>query len=167
MRIVAVGTLSALVDDGDYELVSRFKWRPYRGGRSGKNGTNYAMAHSPMVDGERHSIIMHRIIMDASKGTGVDHVDGNGLNNQRSNLRLVTAAENGANQKSREGCSSKFKGVSLDKRHGTWKSYIQVRGKIMWLGQYRSEADAAKAYDAAARKYFGQYARLNFNEVQP
>lgn len=110
-------------------------------------------------------MIMHRLILNAPKGIKVDHQDGDGLNNQRRNIRLATNAQNSMNQKPRVKTSSKYKGVSLDKRHGTWKSQIGKNGAIIWLGQFRSEVEAAKAYDRAAREMFGEFACLNFNVV--
>ncbi len=110
---------------------------------------------------------MHRLILNAPKGVQVDHEDGNGLNNKRRNIRLATNQENARNSQKQVRRSSKYKGVSLDKRHGTWKSQVSVDGQIIWLGQFKSEVEAAKAYDMAARKMFGKFAKLNFNETQP
>lgn len=163
---VSRGKYIALIDDEDHALISRYKWRAYRGGDPGENGTVYAIAHKPMIGGiDQGSVIMHRLIMKAPKGVKVDHWDGEGLNNQKYNLRLATNPQNSQNQKLRNRGSSKYKGVSLDKRHGTWKAYIAVNGKLLWLGQHKSEGDAARAYDAAARKLFGEFAKCNFSNI--
>ena len=167
MREVEVGKYVALVDNEDFTKVSAYKWRPYKGGDQSSYETVYAIAHSPMVKGKRHSVIMHRLIMDAPKGVKVDHRDFDGLNNQKYNLRLPTNTQSSAYRRSCAGSSSKFKGVSLDKRHGTWKSQITFEGKARWMGQYASEILAAKAYDKAALELYGEYAVLNFNEIQP
>ena len=156
---VSLGRFVALIDDEDFELVSQYKWRAYRGGDPGRNGTWYAQAH---IKGSSSSIIMHRMIMNAPKGIKVDHQDFNGLNNQKYNLRLATNQQNARNRQEGSG-SSRFKGVSLDKRHGTWKSYIAVDKKCIWLGQHKEEEDAARAYDAAARRLFGEFAKCNFD----
>jgi hypothetical protein len=160
---VSKGKYVALIDDEDFELVSQYKWRAYRGGDPGKNGTVYAIAHEPMVNGkDRGSVIMHRLIMKAPKGLKIDHWDGEGLNNQKYNLRLATNQQNAHNRK----LGGKFKGVSLDKRHGTWKAYIVFDRKNIWLGQHKTEESAARAYDMAARRLFGEFAKCNFNQIR-
>jgi hypothetical protein len=95
----------------------------------------------------------------------VDHWDGSGLNNRRYNLRDVTRIQNQMNQKKKRGGSSRFKGVSRRKNAKKWAARIVVNDKRLWLGVFASETKAAKAYDAAAKKYFGEFARLNFPEV--
>jgi hypothetical protein len=165
MKKVKVGKYWATVSDRDYELVSQYTWRPYKGGDPGANGTYYAIAHEHgRKFGEKDvSVIMHRLILNAPKGIKVDHRDGDGLNNQRGNLRLATNKQNSMNQKPHVNTSSPYKGVSLDKRHGTWKAYIISDGKSIWLGQHKSEEEAARAYDVAARKLFGEFAKCNFS----
>jgi len=163
MKRVKVGEHWAEVDNRDFALVSQYKWRSTKGGDPGKNGTIYAIAHTSMVNGKRNTVSMHRLILNAPKGVQVDHDDGNGLNNKRRNIRLATNQQNQRNRKPGSNQSSKFKGVSLDKRHGTWKAYIIVDGKNIWLGQHKTEEDAAKAYDVAARRLFGEFAKCNLS----
>jgi hypothetical protein len=166
MREIPVGKHIARIDDKNYDLISAYTWRPYIGGKPGRHKTVYAIAHEhgrkfrePDV-----SVIMHRLILNAPKGIQVDHRDGDGLNNQEYNLRLADNISNAQNGRSQIGRSSQYKGVSLDKRHGTWKCYIRVNKVNKWLGQFKSEIDAAMAYDRAARKFFGEFACLNFND---
>lgn len=158
---VSRGKYTALIDDEDYALVSQYKWRAYKGGDPGKNGTVYAIAHTPMVNGKRSSVIMHRLIMKAPKGVLVDHRDFYGLNNQKQNLRIASDEQNGQHKQKQSNTSSRFKGVSLDKRHGTWKCQINIDGVLVWLGQFQSELAAAQAYDEAATKHHGEFAVLN------
>lgn len=113
---------------------------------------------------------MHRIVLERKLGRRlkkkemVDHIDGNGLNNSRSNLRVATNAQNSENQrkKANANTSSKFKGVSWHKSTRKWRAYIRHKYKCVHLGLFRSETDAAKAYDRRAKKLFGDFCNLNF-----
>lgn len=106
---------------------------------------------------------MHRQILGLTDSkVQCDHKDGNSLNNQRSNLRIVTNQQNSFNMKSRIGCVSKYKGVVWDKTHNKWQVRISVSGKRKHIGLFIDEVEAAKAYDTAAKKYFGEFAKLNF-----
>jgi AP2 domain len=153
----------ALIDEDDYELVSQYRWRvieqPRKPGR--KPSGPYAMTSLPSPgDGTREkNILMHVLIMGF---TGVDHVNGNGLDNRRSvNLRPATTSLNKANGDRYFG-SSGYKGVYWQKRTKRWQAMVRVNGKGVYLGYFDDPADAARAYDAAARKAFGEFARLNF-----
>jgi hypothetical protein len=92
----------------------------------------------------------------------VDHKDNNGLNNQKQNLRICTYSENGANQRKTRGASSKYKGVHWDKGRSKWRSEINVAGCRISLGRVSSEEEAGEAYDKAAYRAFGSFAKLNF-----
>jgi len=102
---------------------------------------------------------MHRLIMGNPQGMEVDHINGNGLDNRRCNLRVVTTSQNQANQHARRGRSS-FKGVF--KQRSRWRARIHVQQKGINLGSFLTEEEAARAYDAAALHYFGEHACLNF-----
>lgn len=125
----------ALVDDDDYEYLSKFKWRVQK-----QKNSCYASKYNP--DGSETR--MHREIVGAREGYDVDHIDGNGLNNQKENLREVTRRQN--NQNLHVATSSVFPGVSRHKRSGKWQSTVKVNGKQKWLGQYDSEKEAFSAY---------------------
>lgn len=103
---------------------------------------------------------MHRTIIQASPGMEVDHINGNGLDNRKSNLRFCSRQQNTHNQKHQKGRASKYKGVN--KRKNKWQARIQLPNKKrICLGAFYDEADAAKAYNEAALKYFGEFSRLN------
>ncbi len=111
-------------------------------------------------------VYMHRQIMESKKGEIIDHVDRDGLNNLRSNLRLATKSQNNMNRSGRKGTSSKYKGVSWFNRGGYWRAMIHFEGRYKFLGRFESETEAAKAYDEAAREYHGEFAYQNFSEEQ-
>ncbi|MBN2312335.1 MAG: HNH endonuclease [Sedimentisphaerales bacterium] len=129
-----------------------------------KSGNIYYPTHGewdPLLSTVR-LIYMHRLIMNPPSKMQVDHIDGDGLNNQRANLRICTQAENARNRrKHNRRQSSKFKGVCFDKRDDRWRAYIKKSGKRYYLGYFDSEVKAASAYDVAARKHFKQYACTN------
>lgn len=147
----------ALIDERDAELVAPFPWRILkRGNRS------YAMSHTPIGEGRYRAVQMHRLIMDAPVGTDVDHINGDGLDNRRENLRFCNDSLNAANRAIRPGGSSRYRGVAWHARCGKWQASIKVHDKNHYLGVFQSEEAAAYAYDNAAREYFGEFARLNF-----
>lgn len=105
---------------------------------------------------------MHRAILVAPSGAEVDHINGNGLDNRRSNLRLATVNMNRWNMNGRRSAST-YKGVSLvPDGSGMWRARICFLSKKQELGKYDNEADAARAYDRRARELHGEFARLNF-----
>ena len=146
----------ALVDDEDYEDVSRFKWSATERG-----STVYALRNI-RINGKYHNVYLHRYLVGLScLGKHIDHIDGNGLNNRRENLRLCTHRENQRNQHSSYG-SSQYKGVVWHKDRKKWQARIRVDGVDIYLGGYEEEEAAARAYDKAAKKHFGRFANLNF-----
>lgn len=149
----------ALVDDEDYKLVSRFKWHA----DEMKNRKNlwYARTGLPRAGGRSRGLRMHTLIM--GKGVLVDHRDGNGLNNQRTNLRIATRSQNLQNCAPWKH-SSRFKGVCRsrsEKLKKPWRVEIQHERKKLFLGRFRTQKLAATAYNEAAKKLFGPFARLN------
>jgi hypothetical protein len=145
----------ALVDDADYDLVMTRKWHLLAGHRP---DTVYAATSFRYPDGSSSKIKMNTFIT----GWGMtDHVNGDGLDNRRSNLRPATDAQNQGNRKPTHGKSSQYKGVSRI-GGGKWRASIMSDYKSRNLGHFRTEMEAALVYDAAAREVFGEFARPNF-----
>jgi len=144
----------ALVDDEDYDYLNQWKWHAVR-----IRNTYYASRNSPYINGRRKPIRMQWKIISVSKGLVADHIDGNGLNNQKSNLRVCTNQQNSFNHK-RGINKSGYKGVGYV--DGLVRARICINGKLIHLGMYKNEIEAAKAYDSAAIYYYGEFAKLNF-----
>ena len=143
----------AVVDDADYDFLNQWKWYYHRCGYARRNGRKND-AHK-----EKY---MHRLIMKTPDGYDTDHINDDKLNNQRDNLRVATKSQNHVKQKKRNGLtSSKFKGVSWNRRQKKWYSYVQISGKRVSIGYFRCENDAALAYNLMAATHHGQFARLN------
>lgn len=153
----------AKVDDTDFEWLSQWNWFAHKG--SGNRLRFYA-ERGDYTSGRRKSVLMHREI---AKRMGIDtrpdHRDCDGLNNQRSNLRDATEDQNNQNRRKQLGATSQFKGVYWSKTEQKWCARIFVAGKRVQLGLFKDEKSAGRAYDAAARKHFGQFARINFPET--
>lgn len=146
-----------LVDESDYEFLSLFNWTVAH-----HKYTKYAYFRR-RIDGKYKSFLMHRVITGAPHGMQVDHINGNGLDCRRSNMRVCSIKDNHRNvRKSTDLKSSKFKGVCWDKARNKWQAKIKVNQKGIGLGRFDDETQAARAYDSAALKYFGEFARLNF-----
>lgn len=131
-----------LVDDEDFEELSKYKWFV-----SKHCNTFYAMRMAPRTNSKRHTIKMHRIILKTSLGMETDHINGNGLDNRRENLRVVTHRKNGQNLHIPK--SSQFPGVSWHKETQKWLAAIQVSRKKYNLGYYDDETAAARRYQIA------------------
>jgi hypothetical protein len=132
-------------------LIDFYNWTAFC-----SHGTWYAKAHIG-----NKTVLMHRVITMALKEQKIDHINGNGLDNRKENLRLATNRQNSWNSKSTIG-SSKYKGVSWCKQKNKWRTRIYFNGKDIHLGFFVNEKDAAKIYDEIALKYFGEFARINF-----
>lgn len=148
---------TALVDDKDYAVVGVYQWCITASTRLGAN--QYACHRVRLPDGRSRLERMHHLI------TGwafVDHIDGDGLNNQRNNLRQATVRQNARNGRSHRDSSSPHRGVSWFKRDGLWHAQISDGVRNRHIGYFTSERKAARAYDAEAAHFFGEFARLNF-----
>ena len=140
----------ALVDDVDFEKVSAHKWCYMTAG--------YA-ARSVAAGGKRKLVYLHRFILEPSKGKHVDHVDGNKLDNRRSNLRVCTHQENRRNSKHYASNTSGHKGVAFDSYTGNWKAYINIDGVTVHLGRFPTAELAAEHRNSVAAKVFGEFNR--------
>lgn len=151
----------AIVDDYDYDLVAGYSWR---GAISG----NVLYAHTDMlIDGKWRTVRMHRLITQATPSQLIDHKNRDGLDNRRDNLRAATRRENRQNAKQMSDSTYKYKGVRLAKSRYQYQATITVNGKRVALGGYRTQWEAARAYNDAAIKYFGEFAKLNDLPDQP
>jgi len=147
----------AIVDVEDFDKLNKYKWYAIP-----KRDTFYAKRYG-VKNGRQTTIAMHQQIMGFPPDCFIDHKNHNGLDNRKENLRIATPAQNACNtRKMSKPCSSKYKGVSYDSDKNLWRAYITYNGKRIYLGRFDNEADAAKAYDAAAKLYFGRFASLNF-----
>ncbi len=152
----------AIVDDDDYERLSAKRWRAsVMKPRADGSVTVYAIGSTSLRDGKERTLFLHRVVLDAPKGKQVDHINGDGLDNRKENLRICTNAENNRNRRPYPYGDSKFKGVSWAKRDEKWRATIKMNGKRIHLGYFTREIDAANAYDAAAIERFGEFARTN------
>lgn len=152
--------LSVLVDDSDYRWLCQYKWHPLK-----NKYTWYAVTHAKTTNGKDTKIYMHRLICGLPLGQDVDHINSDGLDNRRENLRAATRSQNNANQRRQKRSTRRFRGVYWAKHANRWTARIGHDGGYSHLGYYFSEETAAKAYDEAALRYFGEYARLNFPEL--
>lgn len=142
----------ALVDDEDFDYLNQFKWQTHNHGH-----TYYARRVDKSCNGRR--IYMHREIMTASKDQMLDHINGLGFDNRKFNLRFCTSSQNNANKKSTG--ASKYLGVWYHKSAKKWTAQIGIKGEHMYLGLFKSEENAAIAYNIFAEKHHGVFARLN------
>jgi len=150
--------LFALVDDEDFEYLNQFKWHARK-----SRDTFYASRNLRISKNNRKTIQMHRVVLETTNPKiQIDHKDGNGLNNQKNNLRLATSTQNTRNSKPNKNTSSKYKGVSYRKDAKKWRSIINFNKKVIRLGCFTDEIEAAKAYDEKAKELFGEFAWLNF-----
>jgi hypothetical protein len=143
----------AQVSDEDFDELNKFTWS------AAKQCRTYYPMRDIYSNGTHTRIKMHTIIMN---GKLTDHIDNNGLNNQRSNLRECTPSQNSMNTRSHLGSSSKYKGVSWASRFKKWRAEIYHNKKNVYLGMFKDEIDAARAYDEKCKEFFGEWGKLNF-----
>ena len=149
----------ALVDDDMYEYLNQWKWYAYT---SKKSKTFYAARNSLKINGVRKRIKMHIFIYDKNNpNILVDHINNNGLDNRKCNLRICTHKQNQQNKLIFKSNTSGYKGVFWHKLANKWASRIGLNRKMIYLGVYINKVEAAKAYNIAAIKFYGEFAKLN------
>jgi hypothetical protein len=153
--IVLTRNKTALVDDKDYKRLKHYNWQA-----KPDKKTCYAIRFG--------GVLMHRQIMGLRRGDKrqIDHKNGNGIDNRRENLRISSHIENCQNRRLRSNTTSKYKGVCWHKNTNKWQCRITQHKKVICLGYYSNEIDAAKAYDKTAKRLFGEFARLNLPEKE-
>jgi hypothetical protein len=167
------GKFTILIDEEDWDKVKEHTWRVRQ-----KPHTNYVRTNIPHPEGgfrngrlnkdgsigrwrRQTTLTLHRLIMDPPKGVHIDHINGNGLDNRKCNLRMCTKSDNAKNRKLNKNNTSGFKGVSPTiSRKLPWVAQISGR----YLGRFDDVIEAAKAYDEAAKELHGEFANLNFPE---
>lgn len=153
----------AIVDAEDYDNLMQWKWVASCEGK-------YAARRIRLSEKSEHQqISMHRQIMGNPKGKHIDHINGNTLDNRKCNLRICTNLENCRNRKKQKNATtSQYKGVSFARHLKTkrWNAQVKVNYKSINLGYFLTELEAAQAYDKAAKKHFGEFARVNFEGGQ-
>lgn len=153
---------TAIVDEIDADLCKLYWYASYGCGKF------YAARYIRPIPKHRAMQRMHRVILERIldrpllKSEHVDHINGNGLDNRRENLRLATPRQNAANKrKTHKDTTSKYKGVSWHKANNKWRATIRIDSKCKHLGLFENEIDAANAYNDAAKRVFGSFCNLN------
>lgn len=137
---------SSIVDDADYDDLVKHNWR-------------FAAAGYAMRDDGKKVVYMHKVIVQPSGGMDIDHINGNRLDNRRENLRICTRQQNLMNRGKQINNTSGFKGVW--KNHDNWRFSLRKNGKQIFGGTFKNKEDAARAYDDAVRRYYGEFAEKN------
>ena len=149
----------ALVDNSDYDELMKYKWHTH-----GKPGRYYA--YRSVSNGKNgFSVEMHQQILGFPHNLHCDHINHDGLDNRRGNLRLATNQQNQYNRIKTKNCVSRYKGVTFytfPNLKKPWRATITINGKPIYLGLFKTQEEAALRYDTAAIKFFGEFARLNF-----
>lgn len=148
----------AFIDDEDYPIVSLFNWFTQK-----CDNIFYAITHVE-INNKRTTLRMHRLILNLKSHEITDHSDMDGLNNQRYNLRKCTYSQNRMNGKGHRGSSSQYRGVCWHKQNKKWVTQARFKKKVINLGYFSSEIEAAKIYDNATKVFYKEFARLNFPE---
>lgn len=149
----------AIISECDYELVSQIEWHAKRDGRR-YYACGWVGPHE-----SRKLVKLHRFILNPPDDMEVDHINGNGLDCRRENMRVCTKTQNMRNRRKFKGVS-RYKGVDWYGRSNKWRARIRVNGKLLHLGYFEEESAAARAYDLAAIEHFGRFANLNFGGVK-
>lgn len=140
-----------IIDDEDFERVSKHRWHVRN-----TCGPAFYASRSYRIKGKPIGVLLHRFLVKPNLGNEVTHIDGDGLNNRRSNLREVTRKRNRRNKTLRRVNKSGFRGVSLHKKTNKYLATIRIRGRSKYLGYFFTAKEASEAYEAAAKKHLGE-----------
>jgi len=142
--------METFVDDNDYEYLTQWNWYY----------SSHGYAYRKIGD---KTIFLHREVLKPIMGQYTDHINGNKLDNQKSNLRICTYQQNLCNNPKRKGSyTSPYKGVSWSQRWQTWRTYVYKDSKSIWIGNFDNPHHAALAYDLWTRDLHGEFANTNF-----
>jgi len=155
-EIVLSKGMTAIVDEDDFERLNQFKWYA-----NYINRYLYARRNIRINGKWASCISMHREIMNPPAGMVVDHINHNTLDNRKENLRICTIKQNCQNRRSRTKTKTNFKGVTFSDEKGKFRSRINYNGKRVHLGYFDCKVEAARTYNQAATKFYGEYAKLN------
>ena len=150
----------ALVDPWDYERLKDFYWKAVRARQVIENW--YAVRRVHVTRLKRPEVMMHRDVLPCPEGFEPDHINGNGLDNRQCNLRMATRSQNNASRRRPHSANNPYRGVYWKVDCQKWYALIGWQGRSNWLGYFPTPEDAAHAYDDAARKIHGEFAKLNF-----
>lgn len=153
------------VDDADFEMLNARRWQYGPGGYA---VTNFSRRGAKPRGSSTWQIAMHRLLLDVAVGVSVDHINRDKLDNRRVNLRVASMSQQMANTKLNVRNTSGFRGVTKNRKGSTWKATIghkPAKHRKLYLGNFTTAEDAARAYNRAAKKLFGDFAQLN--EVEP
>ena len=152
---------NAIVDDEDFEYLNQFKWRILKA-----KHTYYAIRHKE-INGKDTNVYMHREIKKQSDNKiNIDHKDGDGLNNQKNNLRICNQSQNCGNSNKQCNNTSGYKGVFYHKYSKKYQVQIMHNNKLLACGYFNNKVEAALVYDKKARELFGEFAKTNFINVE-
>jgi len=160
VEVLLTQNKKALIDYMDYKVVSKHKWHTHKSSDILYAGTNL---YSKEKNRNQTKILMHSLILGENL---IDHKNGNGLDNRRSNIRACTISQNRANSSKAKGTSSKYKGVFWRDADKKWFAQTSKNHKRYYIGKFENASDAAKAYDNFARKLYGDFAKLNFPDFE-
>jgi hypothetical protein len=152
----------AIVDPEDFERFNRYKWHCSQ--------SNYAVRAATIKTEKGRKqveLFMHKVVCPPPQGLIVDHINRNRLDNRRANLRPATWTQNAWNRSKRSRQKTRYKGIRYQKDTKRWQVRLMIEGRRISFGCYNDEKEAAKAYDAAAKKHRGDYAVLNFPQKKP
>jgi hypothetical protein len=153
--IITSNGVKTIVDDDDFEVYGKLRWKC--------DGVGY-VRRNIRVNGKHKTVYLHRLVIGDPHGYQVDHKNGNKVDNRKENLRKATGSQQRANTRLRKDNPHGLKGVTWIKNNKNWVAQICLKGRHVHLGVFTCKKEAAKAYDRAALKHFGEFACTNFGE---